>query len=299
MGTILLLALLGAVEPEPATTHATIAGSATVGYSSFDPAHAVDGTGNVAGIIYLRPLVDDDAPRSLQPFLQRASTVSLGFSLGGFTTSQGAATLKQERLFGQSAALDAYLGRTFALTGAIGVTQYRDQRLGTVPQPFPLPPVQGVVTTDTQAYDVGIGAGLRFGDLRVDLAYHFQPSESNGQWLIRWGRVFASARWAIARRAFVSASVNTVDGGGGGSLGGTVHPTRDVDLSASGFYARGHLYTLESASYDRGGFAASAGWWLAPRFFASLGYQATGLRSGDTPTTWQHDVTASLVFRVP
>ena len=36
---------------------------------------------------YLAPVLDDGAPRSLQPFLQRASTLHVEFDAGGFDTA--------------------------------------------------------------------------------------------------------------------------------------------------------------------------------------------------------------------
>src|SRR5579884_2700108 len=52
---------------------------------------AVEGGGSFAATFYLgRPVIDDDAPLSLQPFLQRASVVTLALAGSGFSlTSPG------------------------------------------------------------------------------------------------------------------------------------------------------------------------------------------------------------------
>lgn len=293
MGTLLVLALLGAADPEPETARASLGLSLDLSYTPVGAAHAVAGHGAAAATFYFHPLVDDDAPLSLQPFLQRSSTAQVAFELGGFTTSISGFDLKTDRTFASSASVDAYLGRNVILAAGFGLAQH---------QVAVSEPVSSLTTRTTYTLlDLGVGVGLRFGDLRVDLSYRFQPLSQDGQWAYTWGRVFATARWVVMRRVSFTVGAHTIQGGGGGSLGVSVYPKRILALSLAGAYERGRVFLDSSDTHDRGSVSIGLTWWLAPRVALSLGLQSI-ITSGDErgrTTTYEEVGSAGLVLRLP
>src|SRR5262249_39120293 len=92
---------------------ASLSGSIfTVSYDGYPDVHGNDASGGVSLTHYLTPVVDDGAPRSLQPFLQRVSTISASIGGGGFVTrNPDGGQDRTDSHFGASAGFDVYVTR--------------------------------------------------------------------------------------------------------------------------------------------------------------------------------------------
>src|SRR5262245_26484257 len=100
---MLSVSLLVVTLAMPATgqqTRLELTASGSVGYTghTYTPAgfppgivstnsHETSGGADVTAVLYLRPVADDDAAPSLQPFLQRTNRFSLGGGGGAFAVA--------------------------------------------------------------------------------------------------------------------------------------------------------------------------------------------------------------------
>jgi hypothetical protein len=210
MGAIGLWAVVAALAP--ASRFEASVGT-DIGYQDFlaTAAHAILGDAGLTLTIYARqPLVDDDAPYSLQPFLQRASRVSLGVSGGGsdFSVdnspySQTLNTAHRYIAAGSGAAsFDIYLRRWIALGASFSIDGSHIDSYG------------GNLADDTLGLHGSLDVGLRWRDLRFDLGYRIDGNHSRGQWLSTYyGHVAASAEAALKRMLLLYVSIDVIDHG--------------------------------------------------------------------------------------
>jgi hypothetical protein len=184
-----------------------------------DPGLDVSGlSGGELRVFPHRPVVDDGAPNSLQPFLQRTTTLSFAVAGSGMRGDHGPSSTFRSRL-----GADVYLGRWVALTAGIGVG-YATANDG---------------DAQYSALQLPVDAGIagRFGDLRIDLGYgHTRVQFPSGRWTgDGWGTVALRARLVLKRRFDLSAFLQTAGTnvlGGGGFVG---YPLRALGVSASLF----------------------------------------------------------------
>jgi hypothetical protein len=225
---------------------------------------------------YLSPLVDDDAPRSLQPFLQRASHVSALVAGSGFVTlfpgsSVGPGGKRSDEVLAFGVGADVYVTRWLALTGLLGhsLDALHDD-------------VAGVDQTG-HSFSASAGFGLRAGDVRFDAAYTFGASLGDAGWAkLRWGSFQGTLTAVINRRFALVPWGRALQGGGGGGIGVDVYPTQNLGVHASGYGERGELYSASDTIENRYSGRAGLSYWLTPRVRLAAFYQFTLL---DTPST--------------
>ncbi len=233
---------------------------------------------------FLAPVVDDDAPHSLQPFLQRASAVSVELDTGGFAGSIGVGNrpLNQEQrddvYFGPSVGANVYLTPAFALTAAFGyrydVVTDTSSFMG---RPFSF-------STKTHELDPGGGVAVRFGDTRFDLGYSVQVdipvndfiSAEPLSLLPKWGTIGLSLETVLNRALDLSFSGEVFDGGAGGSANVEQYFTKDVGAFAGAFAYLGRRYNDGVSHNDYGG-DVGASWWVRPRVRLVLEYELAGV----------------------
>jgi hypothetical protein len=209
------------------------------------------GSGAVGMTYFLQPVSEDGAPRSLQPFLQRASTAFV--SLGGshfVTHNPGAFVDRTDWSGGVSSGVDLYLTRMLAFTFALGYAY----------------DVLQDVAVDQATHDFwgSVGGGLRAGDVRLDALYSFTASRSGGAFASpRWGSVRLSAFAVLERRLTVSLSGTALSGGVQGSGALTYYPTQNLAIFGGGSLGRADFY--RSDIVDRR-YAGDVGlsYWVSP-----------------------------------
>jgi hypothetical protein len=205
MGGIGVLAVTAALAgtPPPAS-RVEIDVGANIGYVEnrlVADAHTLSGgTGLRLTIFVPRPVVDDDAPRSLQPFLQRAGRVWMGAAGGGFHWDyDGYGIVHRVRSGAGAAGFDVYAHPFVALTGSFTVSgSHSDADVL-----FPAMDLLGLQGT--------IGLGIRWQDVRFDLEYRLSESRAGTQWSTpHYGNVSLSAFIAVQRHLTISLMVETV-----------------------------------------------------------------------------------------
>lgn len=219
--------------------------------------------GGSAGLAYLtRPVVDDGtSPRSLLPFLQRASRVTVGVGGYGWVTRPpagytGADRTSQGLTVGPS--VDVYVARFLALTAGLS---YGYDVLHDTGQ-----------SARTHSFGARGGLGLRVGDTRVDLTYTFSTASTEGSFApLEWGSLGLSA-YTVFSRAFslrLDGNVGARGGGGGAGLG--LYLGRDLGLFLDGSGAHGTY--RNGPSYDTYGGTAGFSYWVAPVVRMALYYR--------------------------
>jgi hypothetical protein len=211
---------------------------------------------------YLAPVVDDDAPRSLQPFLQRASVLYADVGGSGFLTwNPGGGENRTDAQVGATLGLDIYVLRQLALTAAFGYGYDVLQDFG--------------VDDATHSFSGSAGLGLRFGDVRIDASYTFFANDTNGSFApLRWGEVNLAVFAVIDRVLTVRPWGELIQQGGGGGVDLGAYPTRNFGVFLSGFALHGQLY-MDDTLVNRYGGSAGVSYWVAPRVRVGAYYQLT------------------------
>jgi hypothetical protein len=201
-----LAAATAATDASTSRLQLTFGGS--VGYSSLRQQVTgtnVNGTaGSVLTLFLRKRLVDDGTPLSLQPFLQRRSTLQLDANGGGFVTKIGLAE-RLERRGSAGVGFDGYTRGLLAVRAAVGVTYFTTQDRS--------PRITFPVMHDSLRLPISVGLGLRSGAARIGVAYAIAPQRYDGVWrlLQRWNLSF-DVRTVLARRIDLEVGGNVAEG---------------------------------------------------------------------------------------
>lgn len=242
-------------------------------------------------VAFGRPLRDDDAPYSLQRFLQRENTVSFSISGGHFdTANQAGGADRTEWYGGLGASFDAYLKRWFALFGGVSYDYFALSDVG--------------LSQTGHSFTTDLGVGFRYRDTRLDLSAAEAGSRMAGAFGPWRGSLTMSLLTVIKRRGSFTASGSLVHGGGEGSLEGEVHPNKGTGVFASAFAGRFEPYTEPILVSRYIGSAGFVGWFDAST--ALLGqYSLTYEKDPATPYVTNgseqlsHAVLIEAYFRFP
>jgi hypothetical protein len=255
---------------------------------------------------YLAPIIDDDAPRSLQPFLQRASVLSIGFGLSGFSTtttsSNGVITSDLGKLteigLGPSLGANIYLTPAFALTA--GFAYEYDVRTES--------DREVAFGTKTHRLLPQAGFGIRFGDTRIDLQYRFEGDLVSDQEErlppAQWGSIVLGVETVIDRTVDLNFGGQVFDAGAAGSASVTVYPTKNVGIFGGGSGCAGRKYFNNDDSHnDYGGFVGAA-IWFAPRVRGTFEYQIGGTTVPESEdvgsySELRNEIDVTFTFRLP
>lgn len=236
---------------------------------------------------FFAPIIDDGAPRSLQPFLQRASSVYVGLSAGGFATSRGNAT-RSNRYFSVAPSVDFYVTRWLALSAGADYS-------------YSVLSDDGV--SKTHSIGASAGLGVRGGNARVDLRYAFRANNTDGTFTDpRWGTLTLSV-FAVFFRSFrVSVYGQLLDAGAIGGVDLGYYATPDLGFFLGGFGGRGHLYS-DNSMVDRAGGSAGLSYWFAPSFRLGptygITYNKVRFSAGSGYEELDHALTIDGVLRLP
>jgi hypothetical protein len=201
--------------------------------------------------VFLTPVIDNDAPHSLQPFLQRTSTVYANVSGGGFVTRYGnGAFTRTDSYVGASAGVDAYLTRNFALNGGIGYTYdvLHDN----------------VIVNKGHSFSGSAGFGVRVVDVRFDASYSFNAYDLDGSFVkLRWGSVGLGAYAVFAQSFTLQLSGRVADDGGGGGVDLGFYTTKDLGVFTS-FSGQTFAYSGTDTRANRYTGSLGFSYWVTP-----------------------------------
>jgi hypothetical protein len=302
-GITLLLMLAGAravAEPQPTLSHGEmslwldangspmqspvevnaplVTAPATPPYQSWTVSAGATGTW-FAG----RPLVDDDAPLALQPYLQRATELAVSASGGALLTtyqtytSDVAAPAPPTPTYsadfgGVNLSANGYADWVF-IAGSFGWSH----ELVTLPAP----PAGSFSINPRLSSDVlspSLTLGWRLDALRVDVSWNPHAIHGFvGSWRGRLNEAALGAHWVGARkRLWLAASAFLLDGGGGGTVDAEWFFTPRLGLLAGVLAENGAIYLDSDTRSQRYSGRVSVGWWVTRRIEVELTGEVVG-----------------------
>lgn len=242
--------------------------------ATYLPRDSAGGGGSLSATVYFRPLRDDNTPRQLQPFLQRASTFWLqgrGSTMDNMYSGAdqpGGAVLRKQ--LGVSMAVDAYVRDFFVISAALGANfLWIDQT-----QPGQAPTQDRLI----ELLPVSVGVGMRTGDTRFDVSYQIVPvALRSAATLMQGSQVAAAVRTVLKRRVDLSLRAALLDQGAAITAGIGLFPTRDFGVFGSVFIGHGRMDTALGSLEVSDRIAGRVGisYWLARTLGASLSYAPT------------------------
>lgn len=208
-------------------------------------------------VSFMAPLRDDDAPYSLQPFLQRMNTWSVSVTAGHFSTSYPLIA-RTDWDAGFGAGVGFYPRPWLNVAGSLGYTYDELRDLG--------------IDEKTHSFSGNGGAGVRFGDTLIRISYYFAKQQvSDASPPLRQG-VQLSVFTILGRRFTVGLLGETIPQGAEGQLSLEYFPRQNLGIFASGLVAKGQL-NRGGPLLDRlvgglvllDGSAPRPGWWRSTR----------------------------------
>ncbi len=239
-------------------------------------------------------LTEDDAPLSLQPYLQRAGAIEGSFSYDHFVTERAELSGPYRvDTVGGGLSMDAYPGELFSLWVSASFFHVQDGGGNTGWQSIVwlLPRVE-------------IGPGIRIDATRLTLGYTYAPTIEDGEYDGRgWGQLYLRITTVLAERVYLSILGELILSGGRGSLEVGVFPSRSFGLHAGFEYAEGAVYYWAHDVFRQWQPSAGLSWWITPSVGLGLEYRFihSELVDDDTAglnTINTHRVALTLRFRL-
>jgi hypothetical protein len=256
----------------------------------------LQGEGSAGLTLFTRPVVDDDAPPALQPYLQYVGRVHLGGSgRGGYSNvpfSDGPARDHRTLTGGYvDAWADGYVDRKMYLSASIAF-HYTDWQSPTLH-----------VTEMTLPFSLGLG--IRLGNARLAAGWGATPYRSTAEdaagWQVRfWGGAWASAYAVIEKRLELFAGLSVIDGGALVRASVTGWFGRRIGLTTGIRGGRGGYFDSPERYATVGGWVDLA-FWPSHRWAVSFDYAPTWQQALDNDvvvvTEVDHVVTLGVVVR--
>jgi len=240
------------------------------------------------------PLAEDDAPLSLQPYLQRAGAIEGSFSYDHDVTDRAELSGPYRvDTVGGGVSLDAYPGELFSLWVSASFFHVQDGGGNT-----------GWQSTVWLLPRVEIGPGVRIDATRLTLGYTYAPTITDGSYDNRGlGQLYLRITTVLAERVNLSVLGELVLSGGRASLELGAFPSRSFGLNGTFQYAEGAIYYWSHLVFREWQGSAGLSWWMTPTVNLGLEYRfihsedAAGDPSGlDTVNT--HRVALTFRFRL-
>lgn len=258
--------------------------SAAIALAPFtaDGGSTLGGDAGAGFTLFGHRIVDDDAPLSLQPYLQYAATLHVGGGGGGYRfTRDASSTLPGNDSTNGHAEVSAsgYLDRTLygALSARVNYRHDSDADFTSLSIPLSL------------------AGGVRLGDVRLSIGWGVAPTRYNDDVfkVSFWGSAFAEVYAVVHRRLSLEASVSVADGGANVGGGAWLYLLRRFSVGASVHGGHGHNaelgFTADHAGADVG-FTA----WTGPRFAIALDYAFDWGRWSYANGTTEDDYTSTI-----
>ena len=238
-----------------------------IGGSPASSALFTSGEGHGGLTAFSRRVVDDAAPPSLQPFLQRVGTLHISGGGGGssFSPAEGSPIARDESAFGHvDVSAEAYFTRWFYGYLSAGVGYSNELVVTTLAN-------STLATSLTIPIDVALG--LRLGDVLVTAGWRVTPTRDNSDsfQVPFWGGATLHGYAVVRRRVSLSAGVDVEDHGAFAYGGATVYLLRRFGVGA---FVRGGQLHPDSVAYatDHAGAGLSFEAWSSARAAFAVSY---------------------------
>jgi hypothetical protein len=243
------------------------------------------------------PLVDDDAPPALQPFLQRKTALRLVGGGSGYRSrvldTLGFVSERDGTDGSFTFSAEGYPTENLYAFGSLGFddASYVDH--------LAMMPDRAAVTT--LALPVTAGLGVRVGDLLVSAAWRLGAQQTgDGGWTVPSVGGSFNLRWVIRRRWEVHASLTTTtDGAARASAGVELWVTRRFGVQADVSGGAGNTAAPKEPFQSAGG-RVGLSTWIVPRAGLTFSYAPTWTDVGtgiDERTSVQHLFTLTGFLR--
>jgi hypothetical protein len=221
------------------------------------------GDGSVGFTLFFdHPIIDDDAPPGLQPFLQRLSSLHVWGEGGGYQVLPTTGSpLPAGSGYGGDASLSGsvYADRFFFASLGVGV-DYRSD-------------TSGGATTPRLEVPLGISAGPRIGDTLLTIGWSLAPTRigDSGFQIPFWGNVNLQVVSVLGRALSLHGEVDLYDGGAGAVAGLAVFIDRR--LGVGGFVRGSYEHVFDTMVNDAHvGAGLEVDVWSGPRLAFELAY---------------------------
>jgi len=272
-----LLALGLTLAPTGAPVRLELAADGAFTYTAITPSgpaaasvtgeFGLAGSGRLRVAVYpLRPLVDDDAPLGLQPFLQRAFRLLATGSFFGSDTEVDAISIAPTHQRAQTGTFvigaEGYPDRRFYAAASLQVQSIASRITGMFgPQPI----------SSTTAASVTASLGVRVGDALVAGSWTVLASQTDAaSFVTHMPTPGLSAQVVLRRRWSLSAALTVLEGGAQASGGADLFFGRRLDVSAS--VNGGHAAPSGGLTSDFAGGRIGAFFWQSRFFGVGLSY---------------------------
>ena len=229
--------------------------------------------------LFIQRVRDDDAPLSLQPFLQRVArfTVAAGAAVGfSYPFSEDERSPSAQSFGGPMihTSIDGYVGRYVYLAAGVG---YQFEHRWS----------DASATDDLHEPSLDVAVGVRVGDVRVAATADGTYVSHNGDGIF-WGNVGLRAH-AVSHRhieldggaaLLLYPAKNGRGFGASADLSATYWIKRRLGLGCGAFYRLGFATPFGIQTDTQGGGFLSMKWWMSPHSGLSLTFR----------TTWENDV---------
>ncbi|HEX6838545.1 MAG TPA: hypothetical protein VF334_18335 [Polyangia bacterium] len=234
--------------------------SFTLNGGGLDDGASLGGQGGVGVTLFASRVVDDDAPPSLQPYLQAVSQLHVDGGAGGFHAQPGpASTLPPNDSHNGYADLSALGYADRLLYGYLGIgTRYRSDTAGSF---------------TSLALPLTVSGGVRLRDVRLSIGWSVAPTRVDDRAfeVPFWGGALAQLYAVVQRRVGLLAEVDVVEGGASARGGATGYFQRrfSAGVSVNGGHGHESAYGL---TFDQAGAGVSFQAWAAPRVAVAVDY---------------------------
>jgi hypothetical protein len=222
--------------------------------------HSTGGEAFAGMTLYLRDVVDDDAPPTLQPFLQRTSFFHLGGGGGGYSATNPSGNVPTFGSHFGDVGLSAggYAGRWFYGYASLGVSYSEASE-------------NGVKTSSSLSVPVDVAVGVRAGSLLLAAGWTLRPiAVDDSPFRVDfWGGVYVRAYGVVRKKLSLGALVQVLDGGAFVAGDATLYLARRFGI---GTYLHGSRSTPGSLGRDNVGTGVSFEAWINSRFALWLAY---------------------------
>jgi hypothetical protein len=226
-------------------------------------------------VLAFDPVIDDDAPPTLQAYLQRTGALSLSGGGSRFTYNYDHDFAPLDRTGGNATiGMDGYFGRTKSFYGGARFTfNYSDDHFR-----------DRSTSVTTISFPIAVTLGVRFGDVRVRAEWQVSPQKVNdaGVQVAYWYNLSLWGYGVVRRKVEWTVGAIALEQGFGGELDAVVWLGRRLGLSAQ-LFASHERSSVSATTRELAGGTIGLTAWFTGRFGLRTFYSPEWISFHDGP----------------